>query len=211
MSRFGSLGTQYFDDAGDPLVNGFIKFSESGNANTDKDTFADVNQTILNENPVPLTAAGRQPDIFFTGTARAVSFTSSMVQIEVRDPVGGETVEGSFPPWTSTTIYNIPDIVVGSDDNFYISITDGNLDNDPVADAVNWTQIKFIRVWNANETYSALAIVQGTDGLLYVSLLGSNLNNNPVSDDGTNWGPSSPPNIDDTTQAVVSDYAFNNF
>lgn len=213
MARFGSLGTQYFDDDGKPLINGFITFTESGDPNTDKDTFADPNLTpeFVNENPVPLTAAGRQPDIHFSGTARAVLFTADMVQIEVRDPVGGETLEGSFSAWDTLTIYNIPDIVVGSDNRFYISITDGNQSNNPVTDAVNWTEISFIRSWNLNETYALDKVVQASDGLLYVSLVDNNLNNDPATDDGTNWGPSSLPNLDDFTQSVISSYALENF
>ena len=57
MARFGDLDTQYFDDAGDPLVNGKIYFYESGTT-TLKGTFADINQSIPNTNPVILTAAG---------------------------------------------------------------------------------------------------------------------------------------------------------
>ena len=40
MARFGSLDTQYFNDAGDPLVNGKIYFYESGTT-TLKNTYAD--------------------------------------------------------------------------------------------------------------------------------------------------------------------------
>jgi len=213
MARFGTLGQQYFDDDGLPLINGFILFTESGDANTLKDTFSDVNLTpaLINENPVPLSAAGRQPDIFFNGTANAILFTADGVQIDQKDPIGGETLEGSFSPWDALTIYNIPDIVVGSDNNFYISITDGNSDNNPITDAVNWTQIYFTRSWNLNETYSVNNIVQATDGLIYISLINTNLNNDPATDDGTKWGPSSLANLDDLTQSVISMYAFINF
>lgn len=211
MARFNILGLRYQDDAGDPLIVGFIKFEVSGGG-TDKDTFADVNLTIKNENPVQLTGSGKLPNTFFNGTARATLFTSAMVQIEVQDPVGGGTLEGSFSAWDSLTVYDIPDIVVGSDNNFYLSKSDGNQDNNPVTDdGSNWAQIKFIHVWNAATSFALAQTAQGSDGLLYVSLVADNLNNNPVTDDGINWGPSSAPNVDDITQAVVSDYAFNNF
>lgn len=185
MARFGMIGKQYFDAAGDPLIDGKLYFYDSG-TNTDKDTFADVNQSIANTNPVILTGAGRQPNIFFSGSARVILTDLDDVQIEVRDPEGGESEEGVFSPWNSITIYDVPDIVVGDDGLFYISLTNGNQDNDPVTDAVNWTQIKFIRVWNSNETYPIDQVVQGSNGLLYSSRTSSNINNNPTSDT-INW------------------------
>jgi len=188
MARFGTLGSQYFDSAGDPLINGKIYFFESG-TDTDKDTFADVNLTIANTNPVILSGAGRQPNIFFNGTAKSILTDSDDVQIEVRDPVGGESIDGSFSPWDAATIYNHPDIVVGSDSLFYKSITNGNENNDPTSDEVNWSEVRFTTIWNANETYSINRIVEGSDGLLYTSLIDVNLNNDPTTDD-VNWLPS---------------------
>ena len=68
MARVIDPFSQFFDDNGDPLVNGFLKFVESGTNNTDKDTFADINETIANANPVPLTGAGRVHNVFGTGS-----------------------------------------------------------------------------------------------------------------------------------------------
>jgi hypothetical protein len=185
MARFGTLGTQYFDNAGDPLVSGKIFFYESGTT-TPKDTFADINLSIVNPNPVVLTAAGRQPNIFFNGAARAVLTDKDSVQIEVRDPVGGEFEEGVFSPWNPLTIYNTPDIVTGSDGNFYLSISNGNQNNDPTTSPANWEQIKFIEVWNPNYAYPLHAVAQGSDGFLYVSQSNGNLNNDPTTDT-VNW------------------------
>ena len=209
MARFGSLGTQYFDNAGDPLIDGKIYFKESG-TDTDKGTFADVNLSIANPNPVILSGAGRQPNIFFSGSARAILTDSDDVQIEVRDPVGGEAEEGVFSSWNSITIFNQPDIVIGSDGLFYLSITDGNQDNDPTTDLVNWSEIRFIRIWNANETYSIDRIVEGSDGLLYTSEINNNLNNDPTTD-LVNWKPSAEATADNLSNASVVDYAYNNF
>lgn len=197
MARFGSIGTQYFDNAGDPLISGKLSFFESGTS-TDKDTFADVDLTITNTNPVILTAAGRQPNIFFSGTARVILTESDGTQIEVRDPIGGETGQDVIPAWNSVVIYGIPDLVRGSDGNFYISITNGNQDNDPVTSPVNWTQVRFIRVWNVNENYSQFQITEGSDGLLYSSVINNNIANDPTTD-FVNWKPAvdaiSPPVI----------------
>ena len=210
MSRFGSLGTQYFDDAGDPLVLGKIYFYEPGTNNTLKDTFADVNLTIPNTNPVLLTAAGRQPNIFFSGSARAVLTDADEVQIEVRDPVGGDSAIGSFSNWNADTIYNIPDIVIGSDGNFYISIDDGNSANDPTGSPAFWTQVRFIRVWNTNETYSAGQIVEATDGLLYSSITNGNTANDPTADTA-NWKPAAAASIPAVIRAAGKTFAYRNF
>ena len=212
MSRFGSIGTQYFDDAGDPLISGLIHFYEP-NSDTRKATYADVSLSIANTNPVILSAAGRQPNIFFSGSARAVLTDSDDVQIEVRDPVGGDATEGAFSDWNADTSYSVPDIVVGSDGSFYISITDGNEGNDPTSDTVNWSKIRSIRVWNTNDTYELSAIVQGSDGLLYSSQVGSNTGNDPTSD-AVNWG-SAAGGSGSAGLAVVNaagkTYAYNNF
>ena len=209
MARFGSLGTQYFDDSGNPLINGRIYFYESGTT-TPKDTFADDNLGIPNTNPVLLTGAGRQPNIFFTGTARAVLTKGDDTQVEVRDPLGGENLEGVFSPWNLLTVYNVPDIVVGSDGNFYISITNGNQNNDPTADVVNWTQIRFIRVWNTNESYSINQIVEGSDGLLYTSTTDLNQGNDPISD-SVNWKPSADAPVANVVNAASKTFAYSNF
>ena len=51
MARFGSLGTQYFDNSGSILIEGLIDFYEPGTT-TRKDTFSDINLTSANTNPV---------------------------------------------------------------------------------------------------------------------------------------------------------------
>ena len=80
MARFGSIGKQYFDNSGYPLISGKLYFYESGTS-TPKTTYADVNQSIPNTNPVILSAAGRQPNIFFNGSAKVVLTDSNTVQI----------------------------------------------------------------------------------------------------------------------------------
>jgi hypothetical protein len=40
MSRIIDAFTQFFDDDGDPLIDGWLAFKKSGTNNTDKDTFA---------------------------------------------------------------------------------------------------------------------------------------------------------------------------
>lgn len=209
MSRFDILGFQYEDDAGDPLVSGKIYFYEPG-TNSPKDTFADVNLTIPNTNPVVLSAAGRPPNIFFSGSARAVLTSADDTQLSVRDPVGGDATDGAFSDWNADTVYNSPDIVVGSDGNFYLSISDGNEGNDPAASPTDWTQVRFIRVWNVNETYDIHQIVQGSGGLLYRSLTNSNTGNDPVTN-LANWGAAVAADVPAVIRAASKTFAYRNF
>jgi hypothetical protein len=174
MARFGDFD-QYLDNAGDPLVSGKIYFYESGTT-TFKTTYADVNNSIPNTNPVILTAAGRQPNVFFDGVAKAVLTNSSDVQIAVRDPVG-QTESAFGDQWVATKIYNATDVVLGSNGIFYRSLTNGNQNNNPINTTGFWTLLYSVE-WNAGITYSAGDVVlYGTTQ--YQSLQDSNLNQNP--------------------------------
>lgn len=209
MSRFGSIGDQFFDNAGDPLIDGKLYFFEPGTGIV-KDTYADINQIIPNTHPVLLSAAGRQPNIFFSGSARAVLTDGDDEQIEERDPVGGDTTESPFSDWNSETVYDVPDIVVGPDGNYYISLVDNNEGNDPTTSTEQWEQVRFISVWNEYKTYGIGDIAQGTDGLLYTGATPDNLNNNPVSD-VANWSPAVEAEISPVIRAAGRTYAYNNF
>lgn len=177
MARFGDLDTQYLDDAGDPLVNGKVYFYESGTT-TLKTTYSDVNQSIPNTNPVILTAAGRQPNIFFDGVAKAILTTSSDVQILVRDPVG-ETATDFGDQWVATKIYGSNDVVLGSNGVYYRSLSNGNQNNNPVTSSGFWTLLYSVD-WNSGITYQIGAMVT-VDGEQYQSLQNSNVGNNPTS------------------------------
>lgn len=126
MPRLGDIGRQYFDDNGDPLGGGKLYFYETGTS-TQKLTYADISETIPNSHPVVLDAAGRQPDIFFTGYAKAILTDADDVQIEVRDPIGltsdvSAIVAESCRPYVKTvsdTEYTIQD----TDENYLILFT----------------------------------------------------------------------------------------
>lgn len=190
MPRIIEAFTQFFDDAGDPLVNGKLRFVESGTNNTDKDTFADINESVPNPNPVILDGAGRAPNIFGTGTYSVILFTEDDVQIQQFDPVGGTNAEGSFSSWNALTVYGQGgnNIVTGSDGFYYRSLQNNNQNNTPASDSEFWERIDFNKIWNPNVSYALGASVYGSDGMLYFSLVASNLNNNPVTDTAdTNW------------------------
>ena len=190
MARFGSLGTQYFDSAGDPLINGKIYFYESGTT-TPKTTYADVALTIPNTNPVILDADGRQPNVFFDGVARGVLTANNDVQIEVRDPIGEGSTGGAFSEWVASITYSENDIVQGSNGLYYISLSNGNVGNDPTSSAADWSQLVLLTLWNANQQYEAGDTVVTANGELWKSVQAQN-NNNPTTDDGTNWLPTTP-------------------
>ena len=87
--------------------------------------------------------------------------------------------------WSSTVTYDIPDLVTGSDDLYYRSIIDSNLNNDPTSSAASWSQVDLNTFYNVNETYDANDIVWHL-GLEYRSRVGSNIANTPASSP-TEW------------------------
>ena len=187
MARFGTLDTQYLDNAGDPLISGKIAFKDSI-LNTDKDTFADINETILNANPLILNADGTQPNCFFSGTAKGILYTSADVQVRVMDPLyatGGASASAVFPSWVSTETYSFGNIVKGSDSLNYKCIEVSSQGSDPLTTAADWSQIKITGVWNTNESYAIGHIVQGSNGSLYIAIVAQS-GNDPINDI-VNW------------------------
>ncbi len=184
MARFPQPVPQYFDDAGDPLVNGKLFFFTSGTSSP-KDTFADVGLTVPNTNPVILSGAGRVPPIFYDGTARVVLTSNDDVQIWDRDPVGADSFLVSFEPWNSVVIYG-QGVIVRFDGGYYVSIQDNNQNNVPSSTSAFWQQIEFINIWNVNTVYSLNETVKASDGFLYRSTTSSNQGNDPITD-LVNW------------------------
>lgn len=214
MPRLIDAFAQFFDDAGKPLVNGKLKFVESGTNNTDKDTFKDINEDIANSNPVILDGAGRCPNVFGTGSYNVISFTSDDVQIQQFDPVGGDDADGAFSTWNAITAYGQggDNIVTADDGLYYRSIIPNNQNNNPASSPESWEQVKFLGVWNTNQTYVAADITIAGNGLLYSSNTASNSGNDPVSDDGTNWfkiGKTQSADAAGTVDAITADFTPN--
>ena len=175
MARFGQLDTQYFDASGDPLSGGKIYFFESGTT-TPKTTYADINNSIPNTHPVILDAAGRQPNIFFDGVAKATLTDSSDVTIVTRDPVG-ETATNFGDEGVSTRIYSANDVVIASDGQYYRSLQSANQNNNPVSTSGYWTLLYSVE-WNSGITYGVSAVVT-YDNQQYQSLQATNVNHQP--------------------------------
>ena len=192
MARIIEAFKQFFDDSGDPLVNGWLKFTESGTNNTDKDTYADVSETIQNSNPVQLDAAGRCPNVFGSGAYRVTSYVNDTAlsqpgtQIQQFDPVGLQTGTGPFEDWNADSIYSQGQIVTGSGGNYYRSIINNNQGDDPSLSTANWEQIEFVAYWNISVSYSIYDRVRTSDGTMFVSLESNNLGNAPDTS-STKW------------------------
>lgn len=180
MARFVSPIT-------DIKPNGSVRFFDS-NTNADKVTYKDDVESIPNELAVPVDANGNLPNIFFSGSAAVIYLDQFDVQYYARNPVGGERELGDFSPWDAQVSYDLNDIVEGSNNKIYRSLSSGNINNDPTLVSTQWEEIRFIGVWNANIIYSIGVVVQSNSGLLWRSLTAT-AGNNPASDDGTNWLP----------------------
>ena len=185
MARYSNAFIQYLSGNGDALPGSKLDFFSPGTT-TPKNTFSDSGLTTVNPNPVVADSDGRMPDIFLDGTYKVVLKTAADVTVDTADPVG-ETTAGELQAWLTDVTYNIPDLVKGSDNRFYRSLTNSNQGNDPTSSAANWEQIDFTRIWNLNVTYAAGNEVFGSDGAKYSSKKSSNLNNDPTKDDTSNW------------------------
>lgn len=189
MGRILPAFYQFFDDSGDPLSLGWLRFLEPSTNNTDKNTYADENLTVANANPLRLDAAGRMPDAFGTGKYRVVSFKNDPddesnpgEQVQVKDPVQAEgTVTGGagggFEAWDTNVTYQLNDIVEYNN-LLYRSLIVDNLGNNPSIETYAWEQIDFIRYWNETISYTVNELVYYS-GNLYLSLQTTNLNHIP--------------------------------
>lgn len=188
MPRVIEAFKQYLDNAGDPLVSGWLRFTVSGTNNTDKDTFADSNEAILNANPIQLSASGHCPNIFGTGSYRVTSFFNDELasapgqQLQQFDPVGGTSGVGEFDDWNNETIYGLGDLVTGPDGNYYRSLVTPNQSENPTTATDKWEQIQFVRLYNTNITYANKVMVQDSNGVLWVSLQDGNIAKVPAAE-----------------------------
>lgn len=86
MPRLNDIGKQFFTNNGKPLAGGKLFFYAIGTT-TPATTYSDLAENTANANPVVLDAAGRMPDVFYTGSLKIVLTDASDVVIETRDPV----------------------------------------------------------------------------------------------------------------------------
>lgn len=184
MGRYIDPRPQYLSDDGDPLIEGKVFIFESGSA-TLKDIFFDTSREIPAPNPVILSASGRMPNTFFSGTAKATLTDSDEVQFWSIDPIESTSSgQGGFPDWNAITVWEIPNYVIGSDDNIYCSFINDNQDNNPLTTPTAWEEVEFTSIWNPNITYGITPrpdTVKASDGNFYKTIAGGNLGNDPIS------------------------------
>ena len=206
MPRVIGAFAQFLDGEGYPLTEGLLQFTVSGTNATDKDTYADADETIPNTNPVVLDAEGRCPNVFGSGAYRVTVFTSEGEQISQKDPVANAEESGSFPDWNSVTTYNVPDIVIADDLLMYRSITNANQGNDPTISEENWEQIEFNQYYNQYRVYGLYEhCIDSDTGLEYISQSSDNIGNEP-SESQESWLLASGLFV--ATEDLEDDYVF---
>jgi hypothetical protein len=190
---------QISDGNGDPIVGAKKFLFHTGGGATKKTIYSDSDLTIARANPVLSDADGRFPQFFLDGlydeeqqdnTGTATGYDGATLWGPL--PVG-EVTEGALTLWAIDNTYNIPEIVLGSDDNYYRSLTDSNTGNDPVSSPGSWEQLQWGRVWNTNVTYAKNESVYGNDGFLYISTQNTNIGNSPPISTG-HWRPATNQN-----------------
>ena len=179
MSRYIDATPKYTDSSNEPLPNGLLYFFESG-TNTQKTTYADVNQTIANPHPLVLNGDGSVPNCFYSGAAKVILADSDDVQIWERDPVVGAESSSFGDSWDAISVYGLNEVVTFND-LLYTSIITNNQNNNPTSVAEAWSQFDLVTRWNVNETYQSRDPVIASDANIYTSLSSDNLGNDPIS------------------------------
>lgn len=118
-----------------------IYFFETGTT-TPLDTYSDSAGTTANTNPVVVPSTNIVPDIFLSDQDYKVRVDNvDDVTQWTRDPVNFDSSPVPFADWSSSITYSQGDIVTGTNERFYKSLTNSNQGNNPVSDSVNWLQI----------------------------------------------------------------------
>jgi len=206
MGRLFTPFQQFLDKNGNPLSSGTLEFFQNNDLANQQDTYSDPNLNNANPNPLTLDGEGRVSDVFGDGVYTVVLKDKNGVLIdEPLNTVGGDIgSRTAFSDWTSTILYGIPAIVVGSDGKYYQSLSLNNIGNDPVSSPTFWEEIRFVGVYNEFVTYSTGEVAQEANGDLWRSVVDNNINNTPSTDDGSNWLPAvDVDNILSDTNTVV--------
>lgn len=172
---------QMLGDDGNPIAGAQLRFLVAGSTGTTafQNTYADLNLSIANANPLPLEAGGRVPPVFVQPVYYRIRYENSDGSlIKEADYVGGPEAQGQYGAWNNEQVYSQDEIVyyLGK---YYRSIDSGNQNNEP-GSTPDWTEL------NNPEKYSALASY-GVDrlvydsGVLYRSTQALNLGNTPAA------------------------------
>lgn len=188
MPRSANPVPQYFTAENKILVGGKVYYFNAGTS-TPKTTYSDEDETIPNSHPVILDAAGRLPDVFFTGTAKQILKDSDDIQIWERDNVGSVEQISDFNAYSLNISYDAGDIVKFAG-GFYLSLQNSNQNNQPNSAFAFWAEVRFIEVYNSTVDYPLGRIIQTSDGNMWKCVNSPNQGNSPSTDSGANWKPS---------------------
>lgn len=142
LERFFDPQMRKFDANVRPLPGARLYFFESGTT-TPKTTYQDKQGKDAHTNPVIADSTGVFPQIFLDGLYR-VELRSSANIVQPGwpiDNIGQDTPVVPFGPWVEVNTYNEGEVVTGSNGNWYRSITDNNLGNDPIYSPTEWEVI----------------------------------------------------------------------
>ncbi len=185
MPRFIPPQYQFLDSLGVPLSGGRLYFYDTGTT-TLKNVYLDDDFQTVGPNPVPLDAGGfLSVDVFTDGAYKEVLRDSLGNLIWEKDPAGeggGSAARSAFTLWQAGVTYQINNVVTGSDGNYYKSLINGNLNNNPVSSPSSWERVAFIGFYNATITYSAGVVIQDLTGRLWRSKQAANIGNTPQMD-----------------------------
>ncbi len=125
-------------------------------------------------------------DLWLFPTEAEADANDTSNAIQLADDVNADPDStGQLALWDTNLSYDIPEIILGSDDNYYRSLIDSNSGNNPTSSPVQWEELEWVGIWNTNITYAIGDPVFASDGHLYIARV-SQSGNDPISD-GVNW------------------------
>lgn len=142
LERFFDPQIRKFDLNIKSLPGARFYFFQNGTT-TPRTVYQDKAGTIPHTNPVIADSSGSFPPIFLDGLYRVeLRSNANIVQPGWPiDNVGQDAAVVPFGPWIEVLTYNEGEVVTGSNGNWYRSIGNGNLGNDPTTSPADWEVI----------------------------------------------------------------------
>lgn len=193
MARYINPIPQLLDGNGNPIKGAKKFFFELGTT-VKKTVYSDSALSVATDNPQLSDSNGRYiNDIYIDGlyTEEQQDNSGTLTGydgVQIWSTPLGSGADGQLQLWDSAKTYSIPELVQGSDDQFYESITNGNQGNNPIASPANWSLISFIKAGvadgvtvikdaNGNEALTITATTTAVNGL---ELTNAATTNNPT-------------------------------
>lgn len=142
LERFFDPQMRKFDANIRPLPGARLYFFDN-NTTTPKAVYQDKQGSLAHTNPVIADSTGAFPQIFLDGLY-SVELRSNKNIVQPGWPInniGQDTPVVPFGPWNEINTYNTGEVVTAPNGNWYRSITDNNLGNDPISSPSEWEVI----------------------------------------------------------------------